>query len=478
MGQILSSPVIEKEHHSGVDARSAFGLCAMQGWRMSMEDAHVVELDVLGCQIAESGDGDLKAVPHWAMYAVLDGHGGAHVARFCGAHLAEIFKSVYEKRRQKGADADALQVVPLMTESLRETFFKADEELLEDPQWQNDHSGCTATSVLISRDDKMLVCANGGGQQDRAGHMVTAGETTAFDHKPSLESERARIVAADGFVEMDRVNGNLALSRAIGDFEFKSNKTLPPEEQIVTCSPDIMQHQLDYDADDFVVLACDGIWDCLSSQECVDLVYYGINKGGMSLNDISSRIVDVCCAPTTEGTGIGCDNVSIVIVALLKDGETDEEWFARIRAKNVKSNVSFERMRREIFKTHKFPADDKDVFAITTKRIDGDNDGDAKAGTRSGTEATGTESKSASNLINLESIRQLLDTSLQINQRSDQSNNGNYFHGSGLAEMLTSLSQAVAGETTPLNEEDEEEDEEADKIQEVKDNTEKNSKSP
>jgi serine/threonine protein phosphatase PrpC len=43
-----------------------------------------------------------------------------------------------------------------------------------------------------------------------------------------------RIMNAKGFVEFGRVNGNLALSRAVGDFEFKNNKALPAEEQIVT----------------------------------------------------------------------------------------------------------------------------------------------------------------------------------------------------------------------------------------------------
>ena len=36
-----------------------------------------------------------------------------------------------------------------------------------------------------------------------------------------------------------RINGNLNLSRAIGDFEYKSNKKLPAEEQIITANPEI-----------------------------------------------------------------------------------------------------------------------------------------------------------------------------------------------------------------------------------------------
>lgn len=62
------------------------------------------------------------------------------------------------------------------------------------------------------------------------------GETVPLsrDHKPTLKDERKRIEAAGGFVEYKRVNGNLALSRALGDFIFKRNDQKSPQEQIVT----------------------------------------------------------------------------------------------------------------------------------------------------------------------------------------------------------------------------------------------------
>jgi len=59
------------------------------------------------------------------------------------------------------------------------------------------------------------------------------------DHKPTLKDERKRIEAAGGFVEYKRVNGNLALSRALGDFIFKRNDRKPPQEQIVTGNNEI-----------------------------------------------------------------------------------------------------------------------------------------------------------------------------------------------------------------------------------------------
>lgn len=69
--------------------------------------------------------------------------------------------------------------------------------------------------------------------------------------------EKARITAAGGFVDFGRVNGNLALSRAIGDFEFKKSAELAPEQQIVTAYPDVVVHEMS-DDDEFLVLACDG----------------------------------------------------------------------------------------------------------------------------------------------------------------------------------------------------------------------------
>lgn len=73
-------------------------------------------------------------------------------------------------------------------------------------------------------------------------------------------------MGAGHFVQMARVDGNLALSRAFGDFCYKDNKNKPPGEQAVTCKPDIVEYTRDSD-DSFIICACDGIWDCLSNEE-------------------------------------------------------------------------------------------------------------------------------------------------------------------------------------------------------------------
>ncbi|AMD22650.1 HHL120Wp [Eremothecium sinecaudum] len=432
MGQILSNPVIDKEQRHGSDELTAFGLCAMQGWRMSMEDAHIVDLNI-------SFEGSDDRV---AYYCVFDGHGGASVAQFCGEHFSRILQKQEEFKRDNGCFSRALIA----------SFIAADEELLKDPVLANDHSGCTATTLLVSKKTGLLVCANSGDSRTVLSTSKWA-KALSFDHKPTLRSEQSRIVAADGFVEMDRVNGNLALSRAIGDFEFKSNPNLTPHEQIVTCVPDVLEHRLNYENDEFAILACDGIWDCLSSQECVDLVHYGIQKD-MSLQDIASRIIDVCCSPTTEGTGIGCDNMSIIIVALLKENETEDEWLARMKSKKYEGLISFEAQRRKIFSYHFdfVTEDDDNIFDISTKKFE--DRARANGGTPSGNVSDSAEPETGdsdegiagtptNDRQHLYSLEELINAGgIQITQGG---NNTSYIHGSALSEVLASLVGATGG---------------------------------
>ena len=67
------------------------------------------------------------------------------------------------------------------------------------------------------------------------------------------------------------MNGNLALSRALGDFVFKRNEKKSAEEQIVTAYPDVVVKDIREDLE-FIVLACDGIWDVMTNEEVVQFV--------------------------------------------------------------------------------------------------------------------------------------------------------------------------------------------------------------
>ncbi len=81
-----------------------------------------------------------------------------------------------------------------------------------------------------------------------------------------------RIEKAGGKVTADgRVNGGLNLSRAIGDHTYKANKSINLEDQMITAYPDVKSMELT-ENDEFMILACDGIWNFMSSQDVVDYV--------------------------------------------------------------------------------------------------------------------------------------------------------------------------------------------------------------
>ena len=127
------------------------------------------------------------------------------------------------------------------------------------------------------------------------------------------------------YVGSGQVNGSLALSRALGDFRYKRNSSLGPQAQIITANPDVTCHEVMAD-DEFFVLASDGIWECLSSQDVVDFVRYQVSKG-KELTEIGEMICDHCLAP--EACSIGSDNMTVLIVAITH-GRSKEEWYAWI----------------------------------------------------------------------------------------------------------------------------------------------------
>ncbi|BGP27668.1 Protein phosphatase 2C 2 [Rhodotorula toruloides] len=304
MGQTLSEPVVEKHSDQGEDSRLAWAVSEMQGWRLTMEDAHAGVLSL----------GDEVNGKKTSFFAVYDGHGGSAVAKFAGdtVHGRLAANEFFKKR-----DWEA---------SLKRAYLETDEDLRANPDFRGDPSGCTAVSAIITP-ELNIICANAG---DSRAVMSVGGEAKplSFDHKPTNQGETSRIVAAGGFVEFGRVNGNLALSRALGDFDFKQNSNLGAEQQIVTADPDITVHEATPE-DEFVVLACDGIWDVLTSQQVIDYVRLAVSQE-KPLQTICEDLIDRCLAPDSDWGGVGCDNMTMMVVALLGD-RTKEEWYAWVK---------------------------------------------------------------------------------------------------------------------------------------------------
>ena len=87
-----------------------------------------------------------------------------------------------------------------------------------------------------------------------------------------------RVKAAGGEITFGRVNHALAISRALGDFQykFKEEKEFTYEDMktaMVTSIPEIRFIDIDPNMDEFILIASDGLYDKFSSQEAVIYIY-------------------------------------------------------------------------------------------------------------------------------------------------------------------------------------------------------------
>ena len=87
MGTFLDKPLKEKnaENCDSKNPLCSWGLCSMQGWRTSQEDAHIMELVK---QVTDGQDGQLCCV--------FDGHGGRDVSRYVEKRYKDIFLGTKE----------------------------------------------------------------------------------------------------------------------------------------------------------------------------------------------------------------------------------------------------------------------------------------------------------------------------------------------------------------------------------------------
>ncbi|XP_052868848.1 probable protein phosphatase 2C T23F11.1 [Anopheles cruzii] len=315
MGQSLSEPETSKESAFCQNDYYKVGSSCMQGWRMHMEDSHTHILS-------------LPDDPGTAFFAVYDGHGGAKVAEYAGMHLHKYVT----RRPEYGTD---------LKRALQRAFLDLDEAMLNNEALREQLSGSTAVAVLIK--ENQLYCANAG---DSRAIACVAGrlDVLSFDHKPMNTTEMDRICKAGGYVEYNRVNGYLALSRALGDFTLKRNQEKLPEEQMVTAFPDVEEREVSEDWD-FLVIACDGIWDVLSSQSVLEFVQEEIAQG-IYPQKICENLMVRCLAPDCQMGGIGGDNMTVIIVCFLH-GQPYEQLIDRCKDAVAKREAKLKKRYRK-----------------------------------------------------------------------------------------------------------------------------------
>jgi len=330
----------------------------MQGWRPAMEDA-VCIVAALPAPLANK-----------ALFAVFDGHGGAQVSAIVSQEFPKVLTAcatnvLEQEAREKEArgdksDSDANSSVKADEQALHMALLTMDallrkgtacfgnkvvkgpleiareleaEDRAKGPEAVDKRSqpfnlmGSTAIVVLVECGNesplnghpRRLTVANVGDSRAilcHGGKVVELSE----DHKPELPREEDRIKKAGGHVALigpcHRVDGwDLNLSRALGDFHYKSNENLPPEEQKVIAVPEICTLELT-DEDEFLVLACDGCFELHTSQNVIDIVRKELQKGATPEKAAEKLLDDSCSESLLKTRGRGGDNCSCIVLLL------------------------------------------------------------------------------------------------------------------------------------------------------------------
>ncbi|PAN07401.1 hypothetical protein PAHAL_1G332800 [Panicum hallii] len=323
-------PLLQKSSEGGENARIKYAVSSVQDRRKNKKDAFAAVPDL----------DDLTS-----FFGVYDGHEGTEVALLCATQLHT------ELRNHPDYKED-------LVNAMRKAFFRMDELLEQSEEWKEllprDTSGrtqclclracisayhwpCTqppppyippqesgSTACVAAIRGHKIIIGNVGHSRCIISKNGQAIELTS-EHKPSHSIEKYRIERAGGRVTRDqvvlpgeaegffhqrgsgisRINGILAYSRAIGLFAFKYNKDFPPEEQMVTCDPEILTMDITSDIE-FLIIVSDGIWTCLTSQGVVDYIHFYLRPGRTDPRTICQKLCDRC-----EVSG---DNVTVILL--------------------------------------------------------------------------------------------------------------------------------------------------------------------
>jgi len=226
--------------------------------------------------------------PKQAFFAIYDGHGGKSAADYSAANLH------LELAKELKSDMSPEEILCALTAS----FSRTDSSMKETVP----AAGCTAVVCLLKevtiegKPEKSLFVANAG---DARAILSKAGKATrlTYEHKATDPAEQERIKAAGGFILNDRVNGLTAVSRSLGDHHQKDFIIGDPHTQFVKLE----------ESDDFLIVACDGLWDALEDQQAVDMIREEADKSPIEL------CKKLYLAAVKGGSE---DNITVVVVKL------------------------------------------------------------------------------------------------------------------------------------------------------------------
>jgi len=322
--------------------RFDYGISEAIGARPTMEDRTTVIQNLMyeprhGYYKNEPKD-QLQELAMTSFAAVFDGHGGDECSNYLVDALPHhIRQAMYADREQLRAAIEASRTSArgeqsedaaseFMRKILKGAYLKTDKEFIT-PKTAPQSGSTAATVILLGRrlfaanvGDSRVVLCRGGGQ---------CVELTS-DHKPSRPDEAARVRAAGGFILHKRVMGELAITRAFGDKSFKMGIKAMLEDEadeltrglhendqakdltapLVSAEPEIASMVLSHN-DEFLLLACDGLFDVFRSQDAIALARQELIAHRGEPAEVARILSDQAIRVRRSR-----DNVSILIIVL------------------------------------------------------------------------------------------------------------------------------------------------------------------
>ncbi|MCD9642346.1 hypothetical protein HAX54_029076 [Datura stramonium] len=188
------------------------------------------------------------------------------------------------------------------------------------PSYTLGMGGSTALLVILTEETIIVAnCGNSRAVLSRGGEVISL----SIDHKPDRPDERARIEACGGqvlFGGCARVQGILAISRAIGDKYLKKYITSEPEFTFI---------KRQWEEDELLIIASDGLWDVLSNEMACRVAREFLHGDNLAGNHSSRPSTSTTAVPPYPSASASAsllvqlameqnspDNISVIVVDL------------------------------------------------------------------------------------------------------------------------------------------------------------------
>lgn len=222
---------------------------------------------------------------------VYDGHGGDSAA----LHAAASLHSHFERALVETDDDDA-QFAFIQAYSLTDAQLRTQRAMTV---------GATAVTAYLDPTGRTLTVANAGDSRAVLGDSNGDALRLSVDHRPDFAAEKQRVRDAGAFVCGGRVNGCLAVSRALGDHCMKSAVISTPHTVTLPLAP----------THEFLILACDGLWDVVDDIQATKLVnallHDRTSPTAPTPASLAQALVNLALESGTT------DNVSVLVALLL-----------------------------------------------------------------------------------------------------------------------------------------------------------------